>query len=103
MNVATASPGELVIFTTVFAIVFALSWRFTRFLEGMWVESFQSRTIDRRFLRWQRAAFRGRYPLGHWEKPGSIAYVKWAMRAGRGVLLLVACLWAFALLRRLLG
>jgi len=56
-----------------------------------------SRTVDRRFLRWQHFAFRGHYPLGHWRKPGASEHLEAFVFIWRGVILAMLILYLIAL------
>ncbi len=101
IHLATASWEELLFSTVIIGAFLAGFWLFTRFWERMWLESLQSRAVDRRFLRWQRSFFRGRYPLGHWRKPGSIPSLQATMFLTRAVIILLGLVWLIALGSRL--
>lgn len=101
-DLTTAPWGETAVVTLVLGGVLGGLWWFAGFWERVWVESLQSRAVDRRFLRWQRGLFRGRYPLGHWRKPWSLAHVRFLTAAMRGILVVIGAVYVFALAARLL-
>jgi hypothetical protein len=79
VDLATAQWWQVVVVTIVLGCFVAGFWWVSRIWERTWCESLESRVVDRRFLRWQRTLFRGRYPLGHTKKPEGVAIVRFLM------------------------
>src|SRR4030095_4366363 len=92
-SVATASPLELAILSFVILGLAGAAWWFAGFWGRMWTESLQSRRVDRRFLRWQRAAFRGHYSFGHWRKPWSLEHLRAFIYVWRAFVILIVLVW----------
>jgi hypothetical protein len=99
-SIQTASPLELTVLTLLISLVGVVVWRLAGLWQRMWVESIESRSIDRRFMRWQRFAFRGHYPLGHWRKPGAVARLNAFTIFVRVFVVLALGLYFFAVARR---
>lgn len=91
---------ELVLFALVFVPLAAGVWFLLGLWERRWLESITTRAVDRRFLRWQHAFFRGHYPLGHWRKPWSVGHLRAMMIVCRAILVLMVVVWALHILRR---
>jgi len=102
-SVETASTLDLLLFTTFLLAVAAGVWWFAGFWGRMWHESLESRTVDRRFLRWQRFAFRGHYPFGHWGSASSRAHLKGIVFFVRAFVVLVLLVYFVAVGRRILA
>jgi len=64
LDVATSSWLSLSLFSIFLLLVAGAGLLLMGFWGRMWEESLSSRSDERRFLRWQRFAFRGHYPLG---------------------------------------
>src|SRR6187399_1462322 len=94
-----------VVLLTLFVIgsLLAGAWWLTYFWERMWSESLSSRSVNRRVLRWQRVVFRGHLPFGRWGGTGRLAYLRFVMLASRTLIVVMAMLVLFALVRRLFG
>ena|SRR5881397_1463045 len=103
IEVAKASALQLLVLSFFILVFAAGAWWFAGFWGRMWSESYESRAVDRRFLRWQNSLFRGRYPLGHWRKPWSIAYLNGFVVFVRAFVVLILVLYFVAVGRRLIG
>ena len=103
MSVATASALQLLVLSFVILLFAAGTWWFIGVWGRMWTESYESRTVDRRFLRWQHQLFLGRYPLGHWRKSCSIAHLNGFVFFVRAFVVFILVLYFVAVGRRLLG
>ena len=77
------------------------SWFLIGWWERVMTESAESRSMDRRFLRWQWALFRRRYPLGHWSGPNTIPRIRFLTRVSRGIIILMGSVWVLVLSVRL--
>jgi len=102
-SVETASPLELSILSGVVLLFAGAAWAFIGFWGRMWTESIESRAVDRRYMRWQRSLFRGRYPLGHWRKPWSLSHLNSFVFVWRAFVVFVVVVYFLAIGRRILG
>ena len=102
LDVATASWLALVLFSIFLLIACGSAWLFLGFWDRMWTESLASRSVERRFLRWQHFAFRGHYPLGKWRKEGALQRARIGVFVSRAVLIVILVAWFIALGRRAL-
>ena len=102
MSVETATFPELAAFTIFLVLVAAAAWWVFGFWGRVITESCQSRSVDRRFMRWQRFAFRSHYPLGHWRKAWSLDYVNGFVLLTRAFIVFIVVIYLFALGRRIL-
>jgi hypothetical protein len=102
MSVETATAPELAAFTLFLVVAAAAAWWVFGFWGRVMADSVQSRSVDRRFMRWQWFAFRGRYPLGHWRKPWSLGYLNGFVLFTRAFIVLIVVIYFIALGRRIL-
>jgi hypothetical protein len=100
IDVATASWLVLGLLSLFMLLVAGAGWVFLGFWGRMWSESLSSRSVERRFLRWQRFAFRGHYPLGKWRRPGAAERVQLFTFVGRALLIVIVLVWFIAVTRR---
>jgi len=101
IDLQTAPWRDVAGSTAVLVLSIGGFWWMIRFFERVAVESVQSRNTQRRFMRWQRTLFRGRYPFGRGTSPSTVAWVRFTCRTMRAILVVMALLYLLALVMRL--
>ena len=89
INLATASWGELIVATAIVVVLIFGAWWLTILWERerKLVESFEPRTDDTWFVRWQRS---------------SVGHARVSIFVGRVILAIMAIGYAFVIVRRIL-